>query len=194
MPGPAILRGAAAALLLSLASISAASADHRAGHGDLFYGKSRARMHAPFHRAPAFHHGYGMRPGHHRGIGHPHYGLRHHRFHVRHHARAAFPHGRYGFGHHGVFHGAAYGDFRRKRFFRVHGHGYGGHGHGRWHGHRHGYGGLRYAVPAYYYPYGHGVSHGYGASYGTYPTLAYGTVAGAAPYGPLYNRPAGLCY
>ena len=50
-----------------------------------------------------------------------------------------------------------------------------------------------YAAPAYY-PYGHRVSHGYGLSYGAYPILAYGTVAGAAPYGPLYNRPACACY
>ena len=33
-----------------------------------------------------------------------------------------------------------------------------------------------------------------GGAYAAYAPPAYGTVAGAAPYGPLYNRPIGDCY
>jgi hypothetical protein len=197
MPVPAILRGAAAALLFSLATIPAASAAHRAGHGGPFYGAPAPRMHAGPHRAgimrPALHHRHhGHRPGIHRG-GHD-YG--HHGFQgARHHAGKAFFHrgGHRGFRHeHGLrhhgprFHAPAYGYSPRKRFFRAHGYGLGGYGLG-------GYGLGGYARPAY----DDGPTYArpvYGASHGYYPTLAYGTVAGAAPYGPLYNRPAGACY
>ena len=191
MSARTILRAAAAALIVSLAAIPAASAAHRAGHGDLFYGRSKVRMHAGHHHGmrPALHRRHhGMHHGHHHGMHHRHHG--HHGIHARHHARPAFfPHGRHGY-HHGRFHGG-YGYSPRKRFFPVHGYGH-RHVHGHGNGFGAGYGALRYAAPAYY-PYGHGVSH-YGLSYGSYPMLAYGTVAGAAPYGPLYNRPAGPCY
>jgi hypothetical protein len=191
MSARTILRAAAAALIVSLAAIPAASAAHRAGHGDLFYGRSKVRMHAGHHHGmrPALHRRHhGMHHGHHHGMHHRHHG--HHGIHARHHARPAFfPHGRHGY-HHGRFHGG-YGYSPRKRFFPVHGYGH-RHVHGHGNGFGAGYGALRYAAPAYY-PYGHGVSH-HGLSYGAYPMLAYGTVAGAAPYGPLYNRPACVCY
>jgi hypothetical protein len=180
MPATAILRGAAAALLLSL-SMSPAFADHRAGHGGPFYGAPAARMHAQPRRAgpmrPALHHRHhGSHHGHYRG-----HGYKHHGFHgARHHAGRAFFHRRHHHAvrHHGPGFHRAYGHFPRKRFFRAHGYGLGG-----------------YARPTY----GHGYGASYarpvhGASYGSYPPVAYGTVAGAAPYGPLYNRPAGVCY
>jgi hypothetical protein len=184
MPGPAILRGAAA-LLLSLATISAASADYRAGDGGPF-GAPAARMHAGPHRAgamrPALHH---RRHGNHDGSyrrGYGHRGV----YGPRHHAERAFFHrGHYGFRHGPRFAGPAYGHVPGRRLFRAHGHRLGG-----------------YGRPAYGYGYGgyggYGATYAgpvYGESYGTYPTLAYGTVAGAAPYGALYNRPAGPpCY
>jgi hypothetical protein len=195
MSAKTVLRAAAAALLVWLAAIPAASAGHRAGHGGPFYGKSGVRMHA-VHRGgvmrPVLHRRHhGIHHGGHHGIGHRHYGHRH-GFHVRHHARPAFfPHHRHDF-HHRRFHGA-YGYLPRKRFFPVHGHGHRHvYGHGIEFGAGRGYGAPRYGAPAYD-PYGDGVSR-YGLSYGSYPTLAYGTVAGAAPYGPLYNRPACVCY
>ena len=108
MPAKAILRGAAAALLFSLAAIGAAAAAHRDGHGPVYRGPA-ARMHVGPHR------GGMIRPGLHRrhhaygGIG---YGRGHHRFDApRHHARAAFfPRARYGYRHNRPrFHGGGYG-------------------------------------------------------------------------------------
>jgi hypothetical protein len=167
MPAKAILRGAAAALLFSLAAIGAAGAAHRDGHGPVYRGPV-ARMHVGPHR------GAMIRPGLHRrhhaygGIG---YGRGHHRFDApRHHARAAFfPRARYGYRHNGPrFHGGGYGVRHgyvpRRRFFGHEAYGLGG------------YGGWQ------------------GGAYAAYAPPAYGTVAGAAPYGPLYNRPIGDCY
>ena len=169
MPATAFLRGAAAALLLSLASISSAAAGHRDGPG---YRGPVARMHVGPHRGGMIrpglygrHHGYGA-------IGH---GRRHHRFDApRHHAAAAFfPRVRYGYRHHGPrFHGGGYGVrhgyLPRRRFFRAEAYGFGGRG--------------------------YGAPFAYGAGYASYAPPAFGTVAGAAPYGPLYNRPIGTCY
>jgi hypothetical protein len=168
MPATAILRGAAAALLLSLVSISGAAAGHRDGHGAVYRG-TVARMHAGPHR------GGMIQPGLHRrhyGYGATGYGRGYRRFDAaRHHARGAFfPRARYGYRHHGPrFHGGGYGVRQgylpRRRFFPGEAHGF---GHGGWYGH--------------------------GAAYAAYAPPAYGTVAGAAPYGPLYNRPIGDCY
>ncbi|HEX8165903.1 MAG TPA: hypothetical protein VF601_08955 [Beijerinckiaceae bacterium] len=191
MPVTAILRGAAGALLFSLAAISTASADYRAGYAGPFYGPP-ARMRVQPHRAgpmrPALRHGHGIE-GHHGhvrgGHGHRHHGLAHQAVHgPRHHAaRMFFPRDH----RHALqgprFHGPAYGHLARKRFFRMSGYGL-------------------YARPGYHHGYAAAYGHGYGAayarpaygSYAYYPTLAYGTVAGAAPYGPLYNRPVCICY
>jgi hypothetical protein len=171
MPATAILRGAAAALLFSLVSIGAAAAAHRDGHGPVYRGPV-ARMHVGPHRGGMIrtglhrrHHAYG-------GIG---YGRGHHRFDApRHHARAAFfPRARYGYRHnrprfHGGGYGVRHGYLPRQRFFGAEAYGFGGHG--------------------------HGAPYAYGAGYAAYAPPAYGTVAGAAPYGPLYNRPIGDCY
>src|SRR4051812_50160227 len=65
MPAKAILRGAAAALLFSLAAIGAAAAAHRDGHGPVYRGPA-ARMHVGPHRGGMIgpglhrrHHAYG---------------------------------------------------------------------------------------------------------------------------------------
>ena len=167
MPATAILRGAAAALLFSLVSIGAAAAAHRDGHGPVYRGPV-ARMHVGPHR------GGMIRPGLHRryhaygGIG---YGRGYRRFDAaRHHARAAFfPRARYGYRHnrprfHGGGYGVRQGYLPRRRFFGAEASGLGG------------YGGWQ------------------GGAYAAYAPPAYGTVPGAAPYGPLYNRPIGDCY
>jgi hypothetical protein len=169
MPATALLRGAAAALLLSLAAVSGAEAAHRGGHGPGYGGPAASvgrvhvgpyRHHGGVHRA--FHHRkHAYRHGH--GIGH-----RHHGFHgPRHYGRAFFPGARYGHRHHGPrFHGVGYGArhgyFPRRRFFHAGTYGHGGYG----------YGGRAIFAAA----------------------PAFGTVAGAAPFGPLYNRPVGACY
>jgi hypothetical protein len=167
MPAKAILRGAAAALLFSFAAIGGAAAAHRDGHGPGYRGPV-ARMHVGPHR------GGMIRPGLHRrhhAYGGISYGRGRHRFDApRHHARAAFfPRARYGYRHNGPrFHGGGYGVRQgylpRRRFFGAEAYGLGG------------YGGWQ------------------GGAYAAYAPPAYGTVAGAAPYGPLYNRPIGDCY
>ena len=91
MPATAILRGAAAALLLSLVSISGAAAGHRDGHGAVYRGPV-ARMHAGPHR------GGMIQPGLHRrhyGYGATGYGRGYRRFDAaRHHARGPSSRGR----------------------------------------------------------------------------------------------------
>jgi hypothetical protein len=200
----AILRGAAAALVVSLAMLSTASANGRGGHAPA-YGGIAPRMHGGVYRhgglmRPPMH-GMHWRHGYrHRHLGHHGYG--HHRHHGRyiHHRKhhdgfagrlAFFPRPAY---HRHGYHGGN-GFFPRPRLRRpVYG------GPGRYHG----YGYRRaYVVPSFarpaYYPYTHSVSHGYGAigygyGYGYYPSIGFGTVAGASLYAPLYNRPACLCY
>jgi hypothetical protein len=187
-----ILRGAAAALIVALATLSSASANHRGGHGPVYRGG------APGMHGAAYRHGREMRPPMHGGMHHRHgYGRRRDPGHHAHHGYGGRP-GHYGgfagrgflprpaYRHHGVY-GRAF--FPRPRLHRPRFHG--GYGIHRRHGYGYGYGVAAFARPAYY-PYSHGVSHGRG--YGYIPSSGYGTVAGGSLYTPLYNRPACSCY
>lgn len=187
MPAQSLFRAAAAALVLIVAGASGAAAGHRGGHGAFARDDGAPAMHrfrGKHHRmrhGEAMHHRYGLRRRHH--APHRFYGERprrdlDHRRPLGEPAFLARPRRHLGYVHRRHF------GYRARAFFprpAYHGHGW-----------RQGY------VPAYY-PYSHGVSHGYGfRSYGYYPLLASGTVAGGSVYAPLYNRPAGIpgcgCY
>jgi hypothetical protein len=75
-----ILRGATAALIVTLVTLSSASADHRGGHGPLYRGS------VPGMHAGAYRHSREMRPPMHGGMHHRQdYGHRHHPGHHAHH-------------------------------------------------------------------------------------------------------------